>query len=144
MTRLQAAEQFRKAMQLFAATLSDEQAAAVATVYGSWKAGAAYEAGTLLAFGENAVGDPQLYRVLQTHTAQEDWLPSSTSSLYTPIGLNADGIPLWSQPVGAHDAYAAGDTVDFHGTVYRSRIDGNVYSPDAYAEYWEAVTGGSA
>ena len=33
MDRMQAAEQFRKALQLFAAGLSDEQAMEIATVY---------------------------------------------------------------------------------------------------------------
>ena len=88
----------------------------------------------------NAVGDPQLYKVVQAHTSQEDWTPAASSSLFSPIGLDDSGYPVWSQPTGAHDAYNTGDIVDYNGTLYKSLIDGNVYSPDAYPAGWEEVT----
>lgn len=141
MDKLQIAEQFRKALQMFAATLDDEKAMAVATVYDPWKVGAAYVKGDLFTYGTNGVGDPQLYRVAQPHTSQADWTPDATPALYTAIGLDDAGYPVWSQPTGAHDAYNKGDVVDYNGTLYRSLIDGNVYSPDAYPAGWEAVEG---
>ena len=137
MNKLQAAEQLRKALQMFAMTLPDDQAMEVATVYPVWEAGKTYQASTILAHGENGVGDPQLYRVAQAHTSQEDWLPESTPALYTPIGLTDAGYPIWSKPTGAHDAYNEGDVVDYNGTLYVSLIDGNVYAPDAYPAGWE-------
>ena len=140
MNRLQSAEQFRAVLQLFAAGLSQEQAMTVAAVYDPWMPNRSYPAGTFVTWGENKVGDPQLYRVAQTHTSQADWLPEQTPALYTPIGLTAAGIPLWSRPAGAHDAYAQRDVVDFRGTYYQSQIDGNIYSPDEYPAGWEAVT----
>ena len=39
MNRLQAAEQFRKALQMFAASLDDEKALDVATIYDPWTVG---------------------------------------------------------------------------------------------------------
>ena len=105
-------------------------------------AGAHYEAGSCIAYGSNLVGDPQLYRVQQSHTAQADWAPDKTPSLFAPIGLGKDGIPLWAQPAGAHDAYCIGDTVEFDGAVYRSLRDGNIHSPAVYPEGWEALTTG--
>ena len=140
MNKLQAAEQLRKALQMFAQSLTDEQAMEVATVYPAYKAGIAYKTGEMFTYGVNAVGDPQLYRVVQDHTAQEDWKPSETPALYTAIGLNAFGYPVWSQPTGAHDAYNAGDIVDYNGTLYKSLIDGNTYSPEAYPQGWEECT----
>lgn len=137
MNKLQAAEQLRRALQMFAMTLTDEQAMEVATVYPAWESGVSYTVGTLLTHGENAVGDPQLYRVAQAHTSQKDWLPADTPALYTPIGLTDAGYPIWSQPTGAHDAYNEGDVVDYNGTLYVSLIDGNVYAPDAYPAGWE-------
>jgi len=80
-----------------------------------------------------------LYKVVQDHTSQEGWKPSETPSLYEPIGLTAEGYPVWNQPSGAHDAYNTGDIVDYNGTLYVSLIDGNVYSPDEYAAGWEVV-----
>lgn len=140
MDRLQAAEQFRKAMQMYAQTLTDEQAMEIATVYPAYEVGRAYSADELFTYGINDVGDPQLYRVVQAHTSQEDWKPDSTPALYTAIGLNPQGYPVWSQPTGAHDAYGVGDIVDYNGTLYRSTIDGNVWSPEAYPAGWEEVT----
>lgn len=137
MNRLQAAEQFRKALQMFAASLTDEQAMEVATVYDSWAVGKAYAVGEFVTYGTNSVGDPQLYKVVQAHTSQADWTPDATESLYSPIGLDDSGHPVWSQPTGAHDAYNTGDIVNYNGTLYQSLIDGNVYSPEAYPDGWK-------
>lgn len=49
------------------------------------------------------------------------------------------GAPEWVQPTGAHDAYNLGDLVSFQGSVYRSLIDGNVWSPADYPQGWEEV-----
>lgn len=141
MDKLQLAEQFRKALQMFAATLDDEKAMAVATVYDPWRVGVAYAVDDLFTYGTNSVGDPQLYRVVQAHTSQADWTPDVTPSLYTAIGLDDSGYPVWSQPTGAHDAYNNGDIVNYNGTLYRSLMDGNTYSPDAYPAGWEKVEG---
>lgn len=136
MNRLQAAEQLRRALQMFALTLTDTEAMEIATVYPVWEAGKAYSTGTILSHGINNVGDPQLYRVAQDHTSQADWLPEATPALYTPIGLTEEGYVEWSQPTGAHDAYNTGDIVSYNGQLYQSTIDGNTYSPDAYPAGW--------
>lgn len=142
MSKLQAAEQFRRALQLFAASLTDEQALEVATVYAPWKESKAYKAGEFFTYGANAVGDPQLYKVVQDHTSQADWLPDLTASLYKAVGLDDAGHPVWSQPTGAHDAYNTGDVVNYNGALYESTIDGNVYAPDAYPAGWKAYEEG--
>ncbi len=125
---------------MFAASLSDENALEVSTIFDEWKAGKAYTEGQFVIYGENSVGDPQLYKVVQAHTSAEEWKPDVTASLYTPIGLNDSGYPVWSKPTGSHDAYNAGDIVDYNGTLYKSLIDGNVYSPEEYPTGWEVVT----
>jgi hypothetical protein len=140
MNRLQAAEQFRKALQMFAASLDDEKAMEVATIYDPWVVGKAYAVGDFLTYGQNNVGDPQLYKVAQAHTSQSDWKPDTTPALYVAIGLDEQGYPVWSQPTGAHDAYNKGDIVDYNGALYQSQIDGNVYSPDAYPDGWVIYT----
>lgn len=136
MDKLQAAAQFRRALQLFAATLDEGTALEVASVYPPWGLGRAYQVDEYLTYGVNGVGDPQLYRVAQAHTSQADWLPDELPALYTPIGLTEAGYPVWSQPTGAHDAYKAGDVVDYKGTLYQCTVDGNVWPPDAYPEGW--------
>ena len=140
MNRLQIAEQFRKALQMFAASLDDEKALEVATIYDSWQIGKAYAAGDFLTYGKNSVGDPQLYKVVLAHTSQVDWLPDIVPSLYVAVGLDDSGYPVWSQPTGAHDAYNVGDVVNYNGTLYQSLADGNVYSPEAYPAGWKVLS----
>ena len=124
---------------MFSASLTEEQAVEVVAVFDPWQEGKIYAIGDYLTYGTNGVGDPQLYKVVQNHTSQADWRPDVTASLYTPIGLDDSGYPVWSQPTGAHDAYNAGDIVNYNGKLYKSLIDGNVYSPDVYPSGWEAV-----
>lgn len=139
--RLQAAEHLRKALQMFAQTLTDEEAMEISTVYPAYEVGKLYKVDEIFTYGVNDVGDPQLYRVVQEHTSQENWVPGSeTASLYTAIGLNDNGYPIWSQPTGSHDAYNTGDIVDYNGTLYKSLMDGNTYAPDAYPAGWEVYT----
>lgn len=140
MNRMQAAEQFRKALQMFAMSLNEEKAMEVATVFDPWEVGKSYTFGDYVTYGINGVGDPQLYKVVQAHTAQADWTPDVTASLFTAVGLNEEGYPVWSQPTGAHDAYNTGDIVDYNGVLYESLVDGNVYSPDSYPAGWQEVS----
>lgn len=136
MNRMQVAEQFRKALQMFAASLDDEKAMEVATVYDLWEVGKAYAVGEFVTYGTNSVGDPQLYKVVQAHTSQADWTPDVVPSLFAAVGLDEQGHPVWSQPTGAHDAYNKGDIVDYNGTLYQSLTDGNIYPPEAYPAGW--------
>ena len=123
------AEQLRKVLQMYAQGLTDEQAMEVATVYPTYVAGKLYKEKEMFTYGVNEVGDPQLYRVVSEHTSQEDWTPDTLPALYTPIGLNEEGYPVWSQPVGSADCYNKGDIVDYNGVLYISLVDGNVWQP---------------
>jgi hypothetical protein len=140
MNKLQIAEQFRKAVQLFAQTLAPETALEIVTIYPPYEVGHVYNVGDYFIYGENSVGDPQLYKVVQAHTSQADWIPANTPAMYEPIGLNESGYPVYSKPSGAHDAYNTGDIVDYNGTLYKSLINGNVYSPEEYPSGWEVYS----
>ena len=135
MNKLQMAEQFRKAVQLFAASLDPDSALIIATVFDPWEAGKAYKLNDYCTYGENGVGDPQLYQVLMGHTSQDDWTPDITPSLYKAVGIAPSGYPEWVQPVGAEDAYRIGDIVSYNGTLYICVSDYNVYPPVVYG--WE-------
>ena len=132
-----AAEQTRKALQLFCQTLDDDKALEVATVFPAYAVGRAYAVGDMFSYGENSTGDPQLYKVVQAHTSQADWTPNETPALYTAIGLTPADYPIWNRPSGAHDAYGKGDIVSYKEKLYKSLIDGNTYSPDEYPAGWE-------
>lgn len=137
MDRLQMAEQLRRALQIFASTLTETQALEVAAVYPAWETGRSYAVGEIIRYGEDPLGDPKLYKVIQAHTSQEDWTPDASASLYDAFGMDGQGTPFWSQPAGAHDAYQTGDIVSYSGIRYESLVDGNVWRPDAYG--WKQV-----
>ena len=136
MNKIQAAEQLRRALQMFVMTLDEDKVMEVVAVFDPWEIGKTYSVGDYLIYGINGVGDPQLYKVVQAHTAQAEWRPDVTSSLYDAIGLDSSGYTVWSPPSGAHDAYNKGDIVNYNGTLYQSLIDGNVYSPEVYPAGW--------
>ena len=140
MTILEQALAIREAMDVAGAALTDEQALVCVRLYRKWEIGKDYTVGEFLTYGANNVGDPQLYKVVQAHTSQADWLPDITASLYDAIGLDDNGYPMWAQPTGAHDAYNIGDIVNYNGVLYKSLINGNTYSPDAYPAGWEIYT----
>ena len=141
MNRMQAAEQMRKALQLYIAALSEDDALMVATVYPEWAANVKYKNKEWVKYGENDLGDPVLYQVLQDHTSQAQYTPDTATSLYKKVGETADGTPKWVQPCGATDAYNKGDIVDYNGVKYISTVDANVWAPDVYG--WEVYDGGS-
>lgn len=141
MNRMQAAEEMRKALQMFAASLSEDNALIIASVYPEWDGNRkAYKTGEWVKYGEDDMGDARLYQVLQDHTSQPEWTPDVANSLYKRVGVSADGTPKWVQPIGANDAYAKGDIVEYNGTKYISTIDANVWAPDVYG--WEVYTDG--
>ena len=133
MNRIQAAAQMRRALQMFAASLGEEDAMIIASVYPEWDGNSkAYKTGEWVKYGEDAMGDARLYQVLQDHTSQPQWTPDAATSLYKRVGVSADGTPKWVQPVGATDAYNKGDIVEHNGAKWVSDIDANVWEPGVY------------
>ena len=47
--------------------------------------------------------------------------------------------PQFTQPTGAHDAYNIGDKITYNAKKYICKMDGCVWSPDAYPAGWEEV-----
>ena len=135
--------ELRKALQFFLATLDVDTHSAdmmeVPSVFPKYQVGKAYKTKDVFRYGENAVGDAQLYQVLQDHTSAEQWKPDSAASLYKKIGVTKDGYPEWVQPLGASDAYNTGDIVSYNGKLYQSTIDGNVWNPDTYPQGWKSI-----
>lgn len=98
-------------------------------MFAEWEPEVSYAPGNIRRYSE------QLYRCIQAHTSQADWTPDTAVSLWTRIADPAEEWPEWSQPVGAHDAYAAGDKVSHNGKHWTSSADGNVWEPGVYG--WE-------
>ena len=113
--------------------ISEEELAFIMSKFPSFEIGKSYLA------NEKVVFRSKLYKVIQAHTSQSDWTPDQVPALF--VEVMPDGvIGPWRQPLGAHDAYKAGDKVYFNGHVYVSKIDNNVWSPDSYG--WELETSG--
>lgn len=113
--------------------LTDEQALSIDTLWPEWSAAAHYKVDEVVRYSG------QLYRCEQEHDAQADWTPDAAPSLWSAITIAGDGVDVWVQPTGAHNAYNTGDRVhypDASGPIYVSTIDGNTYSPDAYPQGW--------
>lgn len=108
--------------------MEDDEVAEFAALFSVWTPGTAYRAGECVA---NDAG--VLFRVIQAHTAQADWLPEDAPALYRRLGVtteNPGDIPEWIQPTGSQDCYRTGDRVRYSGKVYVSTMDANVWPPD--------------
>ena len=134
MDQLKIAKQINRAVQLLAQSgnLSESNAMEIADLYEPYVVGKTYPVGYMFKYGVNADGETQLYSVLQEHTSQENWKPNETHSLYKAVGFTESGVSIWTQPLGAEDAYMARDVVEHNGTLWVSTIDNNVWEPGVY------------
>lgn len=128
MTRAKA-KQLRQLIEQLAVTLDDETALTGVELFPAWVVGKAY------AVGDRAQYNGTLYKCVQAHTSQTDWMPSATPALWKTVSV--DEYPKWVQPTGAHDAYNIGDKVTYNGQHYVCTSDGNVYAPDVYG--WDLI-----
>ena len=131
MNQVYIAEQMHRAFQMLAQSLhlQETNAMEIADLYEEYAVGKTYPVGYMFKYGVNADGETQLYSVLQEHTSQENWKPNETPSLYKAVGFTDTGVPVWTQPLGATDAYLKDDVVKHKGQTWISIIDGNVWEP---------------
>ena len=122
-------KQLRALIEQLAITLDDETALTGVELFPAWVVGKAY------AVNDRAQYNGTLYKCVQAHTSQSDWMPSATPALWKTVSL--DEYPEWVQPTGAHDAYNIGDKVTYNGQHYVCTSNANVYAPDVYG--WELI-----
>ena len=106
MNMTQTALEMRTALQYFVASLDAETQLdlmlEIPSVYPAYAVGKAYKTKDVFSYGINAVGDPQLYQVLQDHTSAAEWTPDTAVSLYKAIGVTEtgpvrEGCSLWAR-----------------------------------------------
>ena len=124
------------AASFVALSFTDEQALEVPDLYPEYEVDHAYKK------DERFTYNGRLFKVNQAHTSAAQWVPgeTGTESLYTCLEMAGDGYLVWTQPTGAHNAYNTGDIVHYpteDDPLYKSLIDGNSWSPDAYPQGWE-------
>lgn len=105
--------------------LSEEELFEMIDLYESYEIGKSYQADDIFKY------ESKLYKVIQEHTSQEDWIPSELPALYLNM-MPENVIPEWVQPLGAHDAYKKGDQVIYKNEVWTSTADNNTWKPGEY------------
>ena len=100
-------------------------------LFEEWQAGVSYKVGQYRRYGE------KLYRCVQQHTSQAGWEPDKAASLWAVAADPDEEWPAWSQPLGAHDAYALGAKVSHNEKHWVSDVDNNVWEPGVYG--WTEV-----
>lgn len=118
---------YRDAIEVAAESYDDDTALQYPCLYPAWAVGVAYGVDKRVR-GEGG----KLYKCIQAHTSQADWTPVAAASLWAVAGDPNEEWPAWSQPIGAHDAYAVGDKVAYDGKHWISDVDGNVWEPGVY------------
>ena len=113
-------------------TLDMVTASEHAELFAEWAYPVAYTVGQLRRH------NGKLYRCVQAHTSQADWTPDTAASLWSVAADPAEEWPAWSQPIGAHDAYAKGDKVSHNGKHWASSLDSNLWEPGVYG--WDEYT----
>lgn len=73
------AEEFRAKVDRLIEELDEAQAADAVMLFPAWHAGRSYTSGDRVRYNK------VLYRVVQSHTSQADWLPDTVPSLYQKI-----------------------------------------------------------
>lgn len=124
-------EAVKKMLSSSTEELSDEDALDVAALFPTW----ASKIGETVSAGERYWYDGKLWKVVQSHTVQDNWTPDVSTSLFTEVSI--EEWPEFVQPTGAQDAYMTGDKVTFNGNHYVSLIDNNVWSPEANPSGWQ-------
>ena len=128
-TRTERAREYRKVIDSAGMMLTDEQAAAVPSLYGEWAESIAY------IVGERRNYNGILYTCLLAHTSQKAWTPDKALSLWAKVLIPDPGvIPEWEQP-DSTNPYMAGDKVMYQGQIWVSIVDNNVWKPGEYG--WE-------
>ena len=125
------ARKLRKMIEKTAVTLTDSEAYDVAELFPMWKTEHEYAVGDRVQF------ESKLYKCLQSHTSQADWIPTEAVSLWVEVADPAIEFPEWKQPTGAQDAYMTGDKVSYNEKHWISEVDNNVWEPGVYG--WTEV-----
>ena len=104
---------YRSKIEAAASTMTDETALTAVELFPAWAVGKAYVVGDRVRYN----GD--LYKVLQAHTSQDNWLPGTgTESLYTRIDEQHDGSKYDPIPYSGNMTLEAGKYYNQNGKTY--------------------------
>ena len=129
--------QLREIIEKASVNLSDEDALTAVELFPAWAVGVQYRAEDKEKSipADRVQYEGLLYRCVQAHTSQADWVPPAVPALW--VRTSTEEWPEWVQPTGAHDAYEKGAKVSHNGKHWVSTMDANVYEPGVYG--WDEV-----
>lgn len=112
--------------QINTLTVDDNTALRMVEFYPEWTTDTDYATGFKVQYGGT------LYKCLRAHTAQADWTPDASPSLWAKVLIpDPDVIPEWEQP-DSTNPYMTGDKVTHNSKTWVSDIDNNVWAPGVY------------
>lgn len=131
MTLVELAMKLRPYIEKAAISLPDKDALEAIQLFQNWKSTATY------ATGDRVRYDGVLYHCLQAHTAQSDWTPIASPSLWAKVLIpDPNVIPEWEQP-DSTNPYMTGDKVKHNGKTWVCTCDNNVWEPGVYG--WSEI-----
>ena len=124
------ARHLRRKIEQTSASLTDEEALTAVELFPHWSDSAEY------AVDDRVSYEGTLYKCLTAHTAQAQWTPADSPSLWVRVDNPQEEFPEWVQPLGSTDAYALGAKVSHLNKHWISTVDGNVWEPPTM---WDEV-----
>lgn len=126
------ARRLRHKIENLAITMTDEEGLQFVDLFVNWDVNIEYAVGDRVKFNDT------LYKCVQAHTSQASWTPDLTPALW--VRVTVEEWPEWVQPIGAQDAYMAGDKVTHNEKHWVSLIDNNVWEPsESTPTLWQEV-----
>lgn len=126
--------QLRSAVEIASESLIDQTASTVPELFKKLTgSGKAIQAGTRINWNGT------LKRAAVALWDREDQDPDHAPTLWADLDY-VDGVRKIPDTITATLAFAKGELGWRGGVIYRSLVDGNVWTPEVYAAAWEVVT----
>ena len=133
MISIERAKQLRELIEQVVTSLSDADASKGVELFPGLK-----EDGSLVSNGTRITFDGKLYRAAVDLWDTEQNNPENAPTLWEEL-LYREGYRIIPETITVGLAFSAGEIGWWGDTLYRSKVDNNVYAPDQYAANWEVV-----
>lgn len=133
MTVIEQAQKIRDAMDKLAENVTDAVASAAVTAFPKLK-----ENGELVKGGTRINWNGKLKRAAVDLWDTKENNPDNAPALWEDVAYR-DGYRIIPEVITATLAFSEGECGWWEGVLYRSKADGNVYSPAVYPDNWELV-----
>lgn len=128
------ARAWRAKLDGVAKTIDDAAALINIELFPAWRVGAAYKVDERIRYGD------KLYKCLQGHTSQSDWLPDIVPALWVEVAAPGQYREIKVNMLST-EAFALGEIGwwQTEDNLYESLIAANVYTPASYPAGWRKV-----